>query len=60
LSSIGAGEENTIYANYAVIPGGANNTIAAGADSSFVAGQLGKAQHSGTFIWSDYDDAKYR
>ena len=59
FSTIAGWYRNVISADYSVIPGGSNNTIEAGADFSFVAGEAARAKDSGTFIWSDYDEAEY-
>ena len=52
-SAIGGGQYNTIsnQAQFATIPGGSSNTV--GASYSLAAGQRGKANHTGTFVWAD-------
>ncbi len=51
-SAIGGGFNNTVAANSqsAVIPGGADN---AAASYAFAAGRRAKANHTGSFVWSD-------
>lgn len=50
-SVIGGGAANSAGAPYATVPGGSQNV--AGGASSFAAGTLARAMHSGTFVWAD-------
>ena len=50
-ASIGGGQGNTVSGLGATIPGGVNN--AATGDYSFAAGKNAKANHDGSFVWSD-------
>lgn len=56
-SSVGGGETNQATGSFASVPGGENNT-AAGAHT-FAAGQRAKANHSGSFVWSDTQSADF-
>jgi len=56
-SSIGGGETNRATGSFATVPGGENNT-AAGAHT-FAAGQRAKANHSGSFVWSDTQSSDF-
>jgi hypothetical protein len=50
-STVGGGNSNTASGEYSAVPGGYLN-IAQG-NYSLAAGQLAKAEHQGTFVWSD-------
>jgi hypothetical protein len=50
-STIGGGAVNRTDGGWATVPGGANNSAAG--DFSFAAGRQAKANHAGTFVWSD-------
>jgi len=51
-NTIGGGYGNLISAtNYAVIPGGRNNTVVA--NNGFAAGYRARAIHDNSFVWSD-------
>jgi len=56
-STIGGGANNTIRSHYGTIPGGLLNV--AGGQFSFAAGQRAKANHQGTFVWSDSQNADF-
>jgi hypothetical protein len=53
MSVIGGGDHNVIMdnASYAIIPGGDHNSAT---NYSFAAGYRAKANHSGSFVWSDH------
>ncbi len=51
-ATVGGGVSNFATGRGATVPGGSNNT-AAGA-YSFAAGRRARANHDGTFVWSDY------
>ena len=51
FSTVGGGRENTAGGNYATVPGGRLNE--ANGDYSFAAGYKAKANHTGSFVWSD-------
>jgi hypothetical protein len=55
-STIGGGSANWAPGLYATIPGGANNF--AGGTASFAAGYNAAANHTGSFVWSDYSSAQ--
>jgi hypothetical protein len=57
-SSIGGGQNNTISANslYATIPGGENNRAT---NYAFAAGRRAKANHTGSFVWGDSQNADF-
>ena len=57
LAVVGGGYVNTNGAPYAVIPGGYYN--AALGTNSFAAGRRAKANHDGTFVWADYQNADF-
>jgi hypothetical protein len=50
-ATVGGGYTNVASGSYATIPGGQNNT--AQGDFSFAAGYRAKANHLGSFVWSD-------
>jgi len=50
-ATVGGGEYNTVSGNYATVPGGYNN-VARGY-ASFAAGRYARANHNGSFVWSD-------
>ncbi|HEX5219676.1 MAG TPA: tail fiber domain-containing protein [Verrucomicrobiae bacterium] len=54
-STIAGGYLNVISANAfnAVIPGGYGNQVGPNTSYAFAAGNLARANHSGTFVWSD-------
>ncbi len=56
-ATVGGGFSNTANGNYATVPGGSRNT--AGGDYSFAAGRRAKADHNGTFVWADAQDADF-
>jgi hypothetical protein len=56
-SAVGGGETNRATGSFATVPGGENNT-AAGAHS-LAAGQRAKANHSGSFVWSDTQSSDF-
>ncbi len=74
-ATIGGGEGNTISANsyYATISGGWGNTIQAYSPSAtipggeknsasshaFAAGYRAKANHTGSFVWADYQESDF-
>jgi hypothetical protein len=60
-SAIGGGRDNTIASNawYAVIPGGWSNAVGAGATNALAAGYRAKANHRGTFVWADSQNADF-
>lgn len=60
-SVIGGGVHNRIGTNApaAVIPGGESNTVAAGASHAFAAGYRANANHSGSFVWADRQEADF-
>lgn len=60
-STIGGGERNEIGSNswHAVIPGGHLNAVGSGASYAFAAGRRAKANHTGTFVWGDSQDADF-
>ena len=51
FGTIGGGVFNTVGGSYGSIPGGYANQ--ANGYGSFAAGQLARAQHDGSFVWSD-------
>ncbi|HSG17551.1 MAG TPA: tail fiber domain-containing protein [Anaerolineae bacterium] len=51
FSTIGGGLGNQVGGNYGAIPGGANNYV--GANYSLAAGYQARAEHQGSFVWSD-------
>lgn len=57
-STIGGGQDNTIQTNayYATIPGGVNNSAT---NYAFAAGRRAKANHTGTFVWADSQNADF-
>ncbi len=56
-STISGGNNNQVNGWNATIPGGRNNR--ANADFAFAAGQRAKADHEGTFVWADSEDADF-
>ena len=50
-STVGGGLDNTASATSSTVPGGRRN--AARGENSFAAGYYAKANHDGTFVWSD-------
>jgi hypothetical protein len=50
-STVGGGLNNQVDGNYGIIPGGVGNF--AGGDLSFAAGYQARAEHDGSFVWSD-------
>ena len=58
-ATLGGGELNRILGlgSYATIPGGRENTAAAG--YTFAAGRRASAVHTGTFVWADSTDAEF-
>ena len=55
---IGGGNQNRIYANAtsATIPGGVNNSAT---NYAFAAGRNAKANHTGSFVWADSQNADF-
>ena len=53
--TIGGGGDNTIKSGsyYSTIPGGNGNEVGERVVGSFASGRRGKAQHDGSFVWSD-------
>jgi hypothetical protein len=51
MGSIGGGSGNAVAGNYGTIPGGLENHV--GGNFGFAAGQQARAEHTGTFVWSD-------
>ena len=51
------GRNNSATGRYSSVGGGRDNT--AGGDYSFAAGHRAKANHSGTFVWADAQDADF-
>jgi hypothetical protein len=60
-SFLGGGEGNSIgaYASHAVIPGGRFNAVGNEATNAFAAGYRAKANHPGTFVWADRQEAGF-
>ena len=58
-STVSGGYQNTITASapFSTIPGGSLNTV--GASSSFAAGHRAQANHQGTFVWADSQEADF-
>jgi hypothetical protein len=56
-STIGGGSSNTVSGDYAVVPGGFQNS--AEGNLSLAAGRRAIAQHNGTFVWADDTDADF-
>jgi hypothetical protein len=56
-SAIGGGETNRATGSFATVPGGENNS--ASAPHSFAAGQRAKANHAGSFVWSDTQSSDF-
>ena len=56
-SVISGGKGNTVAGNYATVSGGHNNS--ASGDYSFAAGRQANAQHDGTFVWADSQNANF-
>jgi len=54
-ATLGGGELNKASADYATVGGGAVNT-ASGNWATVPGGTHGKATHTGSFVWSGYDD----
>jgi hypothetical protein len=59
FSTIGGGGYNVIQPNaiFGVIPGGSNNAVAGA--FGFAAGHRAKANHAGTFVWADSQEADF-
>ncbi len=51
FAAVGGGASNVVTATYGTIPGGAQNYV--GGNYSMAAGQQARAEHAGTFVWSD-------
>ena len=51
------GTASTASGSYATVAGGRQNT--ASGENSFAAGRRANAQHSGSFVWADNQDADY-
>jgi hypothetical protein len=51
MGAIGGGYSNMIAGNYGTIPGGFQNYVSG--SYGFAAGQQARAEHAGTFVWSD-------
>jgi hypothetical protein len=58
-STIGGGRSNLVDASapYSCIPGGRDNVV--DGDYAFASGRRAKANHSGTFVWADSQDADF-
>ncbi|HEX5219292.1 MAG TPA: tail fiber domain-containing protein [Verrucomicrobiae bacterium] len=58
---IGGGAYNSISndAFYSTIAGGSSNTVGYNASYAFAAGHRAKANHAGTFVWADSQDADF-
>jgi trimeric autotransporter adhesin len=56
-ATLGGGALNMVSAFYATVPGGFSNS--ATANYSFAAGQRANANHQGTFVWADSQDADF-
>lgn len=56
-STVGGGVSNTASSDYATVPGGDNNE--ANGVKSFAAGEAAKAEHDGTFVWSNADGTSF-
>lgn len=58
---LGGGQGNNIGINayYSVIPGGLSNAVGNGARNAFAAGYRAKANHVGTFVWADKQEADF-
>ena len=56
-SALGGGYANIINGNRSCVPGGGFNV--AYADYSFASGWRAKANHVGSFVWADYQDADF-
>ena len=54
---VGGGGTNLASGSFATVPGGQFNM--ASGDFSLAAGQRAKAQHTGTFVWADHQDADF-
>jgi hypothetical protein len=57
FAAIGGGSGNTSSGTFSTVPGGLNNTAAGSV--SFAAGNRAKANNSGTFVWSDAQNADF-
>jgi hypothetical protein len=51
MGAIGGGYNNMVAGSYGTIPGGVQNHV--GGTYGFAAGRLARAEHRGTFVWSD-------
>ncbi len=60
-SFLGGGFNNSIgpNANCATIPGGQYNAVGNGVQFAFAAGYRAKANHTGTFVWADNQNADF-
>jgi hypothetical protein len=56
-ATVSGGYHNTATGRFSTVPGGWENT--AGADYSFAAGQRAKANHTGTFVWADFQGSDF-
>ncbi|MBN1510387.1 MAG: tail fiber domain-containing protein [Phycisphaerae bacterium] len=56
-STVGGGETNIASGSYATVPGGFWNT--AGGNYSFAGGRQAKANHAGSFVWADSQNADF-
>lgn len=54
VASVGGGGFNEATGSHATVPGGDSNT--ASGDYSFAAGRYARAEHKGSFVWSDSGD----
>jgi hypothetical protein len=57
IATVGGGFANIASAGGATVPGGRDNR--AGGIYSFAAGHRAKANHTGTFVWADVQDANF-
>jgi hypothetical protein len=51
MGTVGGGSSNIVASNYGTIPGGLQNYV--GGSYGLAAGRQARAEHQGTFVWSD-------
>ena len=56
-STVGGGAANLAAGYYSTVPGGIYNSAVG--NYSFAAGRRAKANHDGSFVWADQDDADF-
>src|SRR6266702_2011689 len=56
-ATVGGGNLNSSSGQHATVPGGFNNSAAG--DSSFAAGNRARANHQGSFVWADSQNADF-